>query len=256
MLTQAIERVKEFHGSIHVEEIKMPFHHRVLTILIFTGACALSTPARAADKPRVLILGDSISIGYTPFVKQMLKDEVVVIRPKGNCAGTNKGVKNIDTWLKLDGGKWDVIHFNFGLHDLKHVQPKTGRNSSNPKHPRQAEPELYAKQLREIVGKLKKTGAALIFATTTPVPAGGVKPYRDVKDPQRYNEVARKIMKADGVTVNDLYAFANPRLKQIQRPVNVHFTKAGSKLLAGEAVKHIRAALKKRGKSTRDAEPQ
>jgi len=212
---------------------------------VFIGVASASADSAAPKptKPRVLILGDSISIGYTPFVKAMLKKEAVVVRPGENCAGTNKGIKQIDKWLKLDGGNWDVIHFNFGLHDLKRVHPKTGRNSNNPKHPRQAEPERYRKQLAEIVAKLKKTGATLIFATTTPVPAG-VRPHRDMQDPQRYNDIARKIVKANGGTINDLFGFAKPRLKKIQRPRNVHFTKAGSKQLAGEVVKQIRAALK------------
>ncbi len=200
-------------------------------------------------KPHVLLLGDSISIGYTPYVQQMLKDEAIVMRPMRsarqaeNCAGTNNGVVHIDRWLKLGDGQWDVIHFNFGLHDLKRVKKDSGANSNDPNDPRQAEPDRYERQLREIVGKLKQTGARLIFATTTPVPSGGVRPHRDVKDPERYNAIARKIMESEGVAVNDLYAFCLPRLEKIQRPINVHFTPEGSRLLAEEVVKHIRAAL-------------
>lgn len=207
-----------------------------------------------AAKPRVLILGDSISIGYTKAVQEILKDEAVVIRPtRGknrpeNCAGTINGVKQIDRWLKIDGGNWDVIHFNFGLHDLKRVMPGTIKNSNDPKHPRQSEPDQYEKHIREIVGKLKKTGAKLIFATTTPVPEGGVKPHRDIQDAGRYNEIAGRVAKEHGASINDLYGFALPRLKKIQRPVNVHFTPEGSKLLAGEVAKAIRAALKKSSK--------
>ena len=220
----------------------------------------LPAPSFAQDKdvadqgkPRVLLLGDSISIGYTPFVQDMLKEEAVVVRPSRtnpkikkvaneNCAGTNNGVQNIDRWLQLDGGHWDVIHFNFGLHDLKRVDPKTGANSNNPDDPHQADPDTYEKQLREIVGKLKPTGAKLIFATTTPYPEG-VKPHRDVADAQRYNEIALKIMKENQIAVNDLYSLVKPRLKELQRPVNVHFTPEGSKFLAEAVAKQIRTAL-------------
>jgi lysophospholipase L1-like esterase len=208
-----------------------------------------------SGKPRVLILGDSISIGYMPEVKALLKDKAIVLRPMGkndraeNCAGTNNGIKQIDRWLELEGGHWDVIHFNFGLHDLKRVDAKTGQNSDNPNDPHQAPPEVYEKQLREIVRKLKATKAQLIFATTTPVPEGGVKPHRDLADPEKYNAIAKKIMEENGVAINDLYAFAKPRLKEIQRPVNVHFTPEGSKLLAKEVVQHIRQALKTRSSS-------
>ena len=97
--------------------------------------------------------------------------------------------------------------------------------------------------MREIVAALKKTGAKLVFATTTPVPEGRLSPRRDPEDPPRYNAIARKVMEENGVAVNDLHAFALPRLKEIQRPQNVHFNEEGSKLLAGEVVRHVRQAL-------------
>ncbi len=95
------------------------------------GACAAPPPSPAPlEAPvRVLLLGDSISIGYTQAVRELLGGNYVVVRPthaKGgaeNCAGTNKGVEQIDRWLALEGGAWDVIHFNIGLHDLKRVDP-------------------------------------------------------------------------------------------------------------------------------------
>ena len=169
----------------------------------FAAAQDAAKPKAADERtenglPNVLILGDSISIGYTSHVKQLLRENANVFRPtnaKGkpeNCAGTVNGVKQIDRWLAAEGGKWNVIHFNFGLHDLKRVNAKTKKNSNNPDDPHQSNPELYEKQLSQIVTKLLATKAKLIFATTTPVPAGGVKPHRDVNDPERYNEIAKK----------------------------------------------------------------
>src|SRR5690606_34561526 len=158
-------------------------------------SCAIA----AEPLPKVLILGDSISIGYTPFVQEMMKDEAKVLRPTRpdgkaeNCAGTTFGVTEIDRWLAIDGGGWDVIHFNFGLHDLKRVHPQSGAASPDPQHPRQAELDTYEKNLRAIVERLKKTDAKLIFATTTPVPEGKQSPHRDAEDAVRYNAVAKKI---------------------------------------------------------------
>ncbi|MGK0155278.1 MAG: N-sulfoglucosamine sulfohydrolase [Neolewinella sp.] len=198
--------------------------------------------AENATKHRVLILGDSISMGYTPIVKKLMKKDTLVMRPKENCAGTTKGVANIDRWLQIEGGKFDVIWFNFGLHDLKHVQP-SGKNSNNPEHLRQAEPEVYEKHLRTIVAKLKATGAALIFATTTPIPAGGVRPHRALEDPERYNDIARSICKENGIEVHDLYALALRHQKTIQPRVDVHFTKEGSALLGKHVAEALRACL-------------
>jgi len=224
-------------------------HRSVVAAGLVCGILASTTFAADTPKPRILILGDSISIGYTPFVQELLKNEAVVVRPMANekqaenCEGTTKGVEAVERWLKLQGGHWDVIHFNFGLHDLKQVDPVTKKNSNEATGVHQADPDVYERQLRQIVAALKKTNARLIYALTTPVPNGGVKPYRDVLDPLRYNEIALRVMEQNGVAVNDLYAVALPRLKEIQQPINVHFTKQGSQLLAEAVVASIRGAL-------------
>ena len=214
--------------------------------LVATSCSSLPAAAPALDPPiRVLLLGDSISIGYTDAVRELLGEEAVVVRPMNenggpeNCAGTNKGVENIDRWLALDGGEWDVIHFNFGLHDLKRVTPDSGKNSNDPAHPHQADPERYRQQLGSITDRLEATGARLIFATTTPVPEG-VKPYRAPADPITYNAIAREVMLDRGVTINDLFAFASSRLGEIQKPRDVHFSREGSRALAGEVARVIR----------------
>src|SRR5688572_24526778 len=67
--------------------------------------------------PRVLLIGDSISIGYTVPARKELEGKANVHRIPTNGGPTTNGLKNIDAWLGK--GKWDVIHFNWGLHDLK-----------------------------------------------------------------------------------------------------------------------------------------
>jgi len=66
--------------------------------------------------PEVLIIGDSISIGYTPFVKQMLGGIAGVYHNPGNGRYTGYGLEKIEEWLGDES--WDVIHFNRGLWDL------------------------------------------------------------------------------------------------------------------------------------------
>jgi len=220
-----------------------------LAVLTLLTACAGTPEPAPLERPiRVLLLGDSISIGYTQHVRELMGDAAHVVRPTNarggaeNCAGTTKGIDHVDRWLALEGGGWDVIHFNFGLHDLKRVKPDTGKNSQDPADPRQAGRPVYRAQLREITAKLYGTGARLVFATTTPFPPG-VKPWRDPEDAVRYNRVALEVMgEFEGVAVDDLYAFALPRLDEIQQPVNVHFTKEGSRVLAEEVVRSIEAA--------------
>lgn len=214
-----------------------------------TGPDSVAQASTALEEPiHVLILGDSISIGYTEHVRRMLGEQAVVVRPTTgdgerpeNCAGTTHGVTGIERWLALDGGDWDVIHFNFGLHDLKRVDAETGKNSNRPSDPHQAPPERYRDQLRQILDALKATGAHLVYATTTPVPEGDLRPYREPADAVLYNAIAREVMIQAGIRIHDLYAFALPRLGEIQQPQDVHFTPAGSELLAQEVAAAIRA---------------
>ena len=191
--------------------------------------------------PMVMILGDSISMGYTPTVKKDLAGKANIIHNPGNSQGTTYTLTQIDNWLKLQ--EWDVIHFNLGLHDLKRVKVAgTSENSDDKNDPYQADLATYEKNLKAIVAKLKASEAKLIFATTTTFPAG-VSPYRDPVDVPKYNGVAIKIMKENGIPVNDLNALISPEIKTLQKPKNVHFHKAGSTKMGNQVSKLISELL-------------
>jgi acyl-CoA thioesterase-1 len=228
----------------------------VVSTSIAEEPAAKATPA---DQPRILILGDSISIGYTPYVQETLKGEAFVYRPlkadgsQENCADTTNGVAKIDDWLAREGGGWDVIHVNFGLHDLKHVKPGTKTNTDDPNDPHQVGLDLYRKQYDAILAKCEATGARLIVATTTPVPEGKVKPYRAPADVSKFNAVAKELAEKHSAAVDDLFAFAQERLAQIQRPANVHFTDAGSKALAEKVVESLKKELAAAKAASNDA---
>jgi len=194
-----------------------------------------------AGLPRVLLIGDSISIGYTLAVREELKGKANVHRPATNCGPTTNGVRGIEQWLKEGGsGKWDLIHFNFGLHDLKYIDD-AGKNAAPDKgHPQVSEAD-YEKNLETLVAKMKATGAKVIFATTTPVPE---KAQARIKgDERKYNEIALGVMKKHGVAIDDLHNFCEPKLGEIQRPGDVHFTPEGSKQLAKQVAAIITRAL-------------
>lgn len=194
-----------------------------------------------AGLPRVLLIGDSISIGYTLPVRRLLAGQANVHRPPTNCGPTTTGLKELDKWLGTE--KWDAIHFNWGLHDLKYTD-EHGTLVPVEQGKQQVPIEQYEKNLDELVTRLKKTGAKLIWATTTPIPdgtAGRVK-----GDEVKYNEAAKRVMDKHGVATNDLYAFALPRLDEIQLLRNVHFMKDGSEALAEQVAAAILKALPKR----------
>lgn len=192
--------------------------------------------------PRVLLIGDSISIGYTLPVRDLMEGKANVHRPPTNCASTRRGLAQLDKWL--GDGHWDVIHFNWGLHDLKYVKPGTERlvAVNTPGADRQVPPEEYERNLRRLVERLEKTGAKLIWRNTTPVPQGAAG--RVVGDAAKYNAIAARIMKEHHIPTNDLHGFVAPRQDKLMRKANVHFTKQGYQKLAEQVVASIEAALK------------
>lgn len=203
--------------------------------------------AHGAERPNVLIIGDSISIGYTPAVRAALSNRMEIVHAPGNNAATVTGLKRIDQWL--GNKKWAVIHFNFGLHDLKYIDPATAEQDMAKLIPvdkgKQWVPvEQYEQNLLKLVQRMKKTGAKLIWCSTTPVPEGvdGRLP----ADAPKYNAAALRVMQAEGVPVNDLYAFVGTpeqRLAMGGKNRDVHYTDAGSRAMAGEVVKAIDSAL-------------
>lgn len=201
--------------------------------------------------PRVLLVGDSISIGYTLPVREMLKGKANVHRPLTNCGPTTKGLQSLDEWLATGGAnkKWDIIHFNWGLHDLKYLGPN-GENLADPKaesSKQQVPPEEYRKNLEMLVGRLKKSGATLIWRNTTPVPAGCKG--RVLGDAKAYNKIARQVMEANNIPIHDLYSFSMKHQEEIQRPANVHFTAEGSKALGKEVADLIAKTLSEKSGS-------
>ncbi|MGB8169131.1 MAG: SGNH/GDSL hydrolase family protein [Chthoniobacteraceae bacterium] len=194
--------------------------------------------------PRVMIIGDSISVGYTDEVRKLLAGKANVHRVAGNAGPSSSGIQKMAEWIAPTNGTWNVIHFNFGLHDLK---LGTGGKDNHPyatSDGHQVSLEDYERNLNQIVAKFKTTGATLIWCSTTPVPAGKVDPPRQPDDVIKYNEVARKVMIQNGVAIDDLYALALPKLADIQLPHNVHYTREGYAELARQVAARIKAALK------------
>ena len=182
--------------------------------------------------PNVLIIGDSISMGYTPGVRRRLEGVAEVHRCDGNARFTGFGLDHLEEWLTAPGKELDIIHFNFGLHDI--VPGNWGRSEPTGDD-RQVLREEYEENLRLIVRRLKRACRCLVWATTTPVPPGNLTPPRRSGDEVEYNAIALRVMSEAEVDIDDLYAFALPILSSIQKAEDVHYTDEGYEVLA-EAV--------------------
>ena len=207
-----------------------------------TGAMAPITDNPAL--PRVLLIGDSISIAYTLPTRARLKEIANVHRIPTNGGPTSKGLANIDKWLGEK--KWDLIHFNWGLHDLcyRHPESKVQGRRDKVNGTVTHSVEVYTVNLEKLVQRLQQTGAILIFATTTPVPekeAG-----RKLGDDILYNKAALEVMKKHKIQVNDLHAVMADKMTKFAAGLgDVHYKPEGSKLLADQVAATIKEALKK-----------
>ncbi|HEY1169769.1 MAG TPA: SGNH/GDSL hydrolase family protein [Verrucomicrobiae bacterium] len=175
--------------------------------------------------PRVLLIGDSVSRGYTMATRAALIGKANVHRAPENCGPTANGLKKLDVWL--GNGKWDVIHFNFGIHDR--ATPLAD----------------YEKRLEEIITRLAKTGAKLVWASSTPIPDDAAKKQTAASIVER-NEIAAKLAKKHGMVIDDLFTFITPQLPTLQNPNDVHFNAKGYEALGKQVAKVIEENLKPR----------
>lgn len=200
--------------------------------------------------PRVLIIGDSISIAYTLIVRRELEGVANVhrIAANGGATKTALGDYGLRRWIK-DGEKWDVIFFNHGVHDAGYrfdngVDKDEDGNYASPA--RGCKPyvsvEDYEKNLHAIIAILRETGAKLVFGTTTPIPDSEAEKYVENSE-LPYNEVAKKVMAEEGVAVVDLWAAVKPGQDKLQGPRNVHFRPEGSEVLGREVAQAVRDVI-------------
>ena len=197
-------------------------------------------PPNTNNLPLVLLIGDSISGGYRGGVAKALEGKAIVAKSSDNGESTAVGVLKIDGWL--GDTKWAVIHFNWGVWDMYGWQYASDDRS----------PAMYAQRLEALVVRMKKTGAKLIWATTTPVPpkAEGTMLKRFKKEvvitpelENQYREAALAVMQKHGVQINDLYELLKPRQSEFQAEDNVHFSGAGSALMAQQVADAILKSL-------------
>ena len=209
-------------------------------LFLFLLVCTLNSHTVPGKK--ILIIGDSISIGYTPFVKEALKDRAQVIHNKGNAQHTGTGLLKLEEWL--GEGNWDIIQFNWGLWDLcyRHRDAKVYGNRDKMNGTVTFSPEEYAANLEKLVKQLQQTNAKLIFVTTSYVPEGEAG--RIKGDEKRYNKAALKVMKENGIQVNDIHKFSRKiHAKHRSADGDVHYTKEGYKILANKIIETLEQEL-------------
>jgi hypothetical protein len=197
-----------------------------------TDQLAVDTPGL----PRVLSVGDSISMNYENPVREALKGKVNYHLIEDNCWSVYRGVAFMAYWLgdyTKKGRHWDVILFNSGMHDMK--QKTLDGEYAVPL-------DTYKEKLRKEISIMKETGATLVFCTTTPVPnTGGSARYGyRVKGAERdFNRAALEVLQDyPEIQINDLCKVVNEssELDAWRKGTEVHYWKAAEQAVIGRAV--------------------
>jgi len=212
---------------------------------------SLNDPRETDDPklPRVLVIGDSISMNYHDAAKAALAGIANYHRNEGNAASSTQGVLNAELWLgnyHEKGLHWDIIQFNHGLHDLKQTyDPKSDTFGAYS-----VPIEDYKKNLEKQIAILKKTGAQLIWCTTTPVPNHNKSQYARRKGAEiEHNAAALEVMQGHPeILINDLakVVHESPVFDNWRKTIDVHFYKIEEQNALGEAVaRAVKEALAK-----------
>lgn len=192
---------------------------------------------------KVLLLGDSIRMGYDQYVKELLEGTCEVYydeQDNGRFAAYTLWQAN-QFFRKY--GKFDVVHWNNGYWDMNVEAPM-----AEAMHP----VEEYVHFLKRIIAEIRRNGAKIIFATTTPILDSGSSLDNTGTGTSiaycndwviQYNDAAKKLMAEEDITVNDLYALMHRDPKFYKCGDGLHLTEEGYRICAEQAARMIAEKL-------------
>ena len=178
-----------------------------------------------ANLPLIVLIGDSIRMGYQNHVASQLAGRAEVWAPKPNGGDSRNVLAHLDQWVLAR--QPDVVHVNCGLHDLKRA---FGAASAVPL-------DEYERNVRQILQRLQRElNGAVVWATTTPVDENWHHQNKGFDrleaDVEAYNVAARAVAEDLGVPIDDLFAVVQQKGKaRLLTQDGVHFTEEGSRLL-------------------------
>lgn len=191
------------------------------------------------DMKKIVLLGDSIRMGYDKYIKDALEGVAEVYYPDDNVRFGEYFLRFAHEWKEK--GKWpddiDLVHWNVGLWDVLNLYDDGPLST----------PEYY----ENIIGRLEKRlrmlfpDAKMIFATSTNVVEEeyGKHFCRYNREIMQYNEIAKSVLTPRGVEINDLYALTENCTKECRSDMTHFNTDAGRELVGGRVLSVICNAL-------------
>ena len=186
----------------------------------------------------LLLIGDSIRIGYDKSVKKTLEGKANVFFPEENCRFASYLLRKFHTYLdEVKGEDVDVIHWNAGLWDCLRM---FGEEPFTPI-------DVYAYYIDRICVRIKKLcpNAKVIFATSTSVISEKMSEdfMRYNEEIEQYNEAAVKVVKKHGFKVNDLYALSKTLSPDTHTDSTHYYTSEATKAFTNQVLSFVAPEL-------------
>ena len=181
---------------------------------------------------KVLLLGDSIRIGYEPYVRRALSNTATVYTPEENCRFSAYTLNSLRFWLPGFPVP-DVIHWNNGAWDYARIfgldEPEfTPKNE-------------YIRNMLLIARELKKTGAKIIFSTSLPCRPDF--PRAKAEKVAEYNAAIVPELQKQDIEINDLYSAIYPQFMQLIGEDGLHLTDEGYAMCGKIVAEKIKSCL-------------
>ena len=185
---------------------------------------------------KIVLIGDSIRMGYDKYVKEALSSVAEVYYPNENCRFAENVLRFAHEWKSK--GEWpddvDLVHWNAGLWDALELfedEPLTTL-------------DYYEQAIFRIHKRLRMLfpHAKIVFATSTAVLEDkcGKNFRRRNSTIEKYNETALRALKnTDTSSINDLYPISKSCPEEYHSDW-VHFrTTEGMALIGGKVISVI-----------------
>ena len=218
----------------------------------------VKSPLGKSTMKNILLLGDSIRMGYDSFVQKKLEGRANVYFSKDNGRFAQYTLRAINDWrIQLSLPEIHIVHWNNGLWDLLHlnsnptesdgetegetISPKNVTSQLNFDKDPLTPPEMYRYMLGRVLTRIRQLfpKAEVIFATTTPVIEEQARwAYRSNAEIEQYNDIAREVLIPRGIRINELGRFATEKCQNLHRDW-VHYNDDGSSLLADEIIEYL-----------------
>ena len=196
---------------------------------------------------KIILLGDSIRMGYDKYAKMALEGVAEVFSPVENCRFTQYMLRFIHKWVGDSGfgEDTDLVHFNVGLWDVIQIM------YDEPITPI----DVYEQYLHRICKRIRECcpKAKIVFATSTPIHQANYESvkhefWRSNETIKAYNAVAVKVMEEEGIEVNDLYALMEGAPDHYFSDRTHYYTKDATEIMTGRVLQVIEEQVGVTGK--------